>query len=166
MVEKDALVKPEDCEGGLYWIVVDGTPEKELALRYAAHRAKANSGRVALIYIMQEPMFQPWGRVQDKIKDETRQKVEEVMWSAANLVFELGGGMCSMHLAQGDRIEQIVSMLNDNPASKAFILASSSKKNPGPLIKYFTTKGIGRMTVPLIILPKGLEADDIDYLGK
>lgn len=166
MSKTDALVKPEDCEGGLYWIVVDGTPEKELALRYAAHRAKANNARIALIHIVREPMFQPWGNVQDKIKDEQRKEVEEIMWSAANLVYELGGGVCSMHLAQGDRVEEIITMLNDNPASKMFILASSSKKNPGPLIKYFTTKGIGRMTVPLVILPQGLAPEDIDYLGQ
>lgn len=165
-MKTEPLVKPEDCVGGLYWIVVDGTPEKELALRYAAHRAKANNGRVALIHIVREPMFQPWGNVQDQIKSELRKKVEDVMWNAANLVYELGAGMCAMHLAQGDRIETIITMLNENPASKMFVLASSSKKPPGPLVKYFTTKGVSRMQVPLVIIPQGLDVSDIDYLGK
>ena len=166
MKNKAPLVTPEDCAGGLYWIIVDGTSEKELALRYAAHRAKANNGHVALIYIMPISTFQHWGVVQDRIKDEERKKVEDAMYSAADLVHSLGGGLCSMHIAQGDRVEGIVAMLNDNPASKMFILASSEGKRPGPLVKYFTSKGIGRMRVPLVIIPQGLEAEDIDYLGK
>jgi len=140
MTKKKPLVKPEDCEGGLYWIIVDCTQEKELALRYAAHRAKANNGRVALIHIMPASTFQHWGMVQDQIKDEERKKVEDAMCSAADLVYSLGGGLCSMHIAQGDRVEEIVAMLNDNPASKMFILASSEENRVFKLLCLFKPK--------------------------
>jgi len=162
--EKNAASK---VDGGLYWVVIDDSEEKELALRYAAHRARANNGHVAIVHVMEPQQFQHWGNVQKQVEKETRAAAEQALWDAANVAYDMAGQICSLYLEQGDHGEHLTKLLNDNPASKMFVLAcSAGGKTPGPLVSYFTNKGLGQLCMPLVILSEKLDLGDVDYLGK
>ncbi len=139
---------------GVYLIVVDESEELTMALDYACQFANAEGGYVALLYVVEQVFVQNWQNIEDRVRQEMRQKAEQVIWDAAGLVKEKTGAVPMVFIEEGDCSDIVVQTLEDNNNIVSLILAASAhSSNPGPLVTYFSGKGVSRIPVPLMIIP-------------
>ena len=145
---------------------MDDTDELEVALRYACRRAKRTNGRVALLYVMESSEFQHWMAVGDLMREEARNEGEQLLQRLAARVNELTGDLPILHVREGDRREELLKLIDEEPSISILVLgASTSSEGPGPLIQFLTTKAMGRLRIPVTILPGGLSDDEIDRIA-
>ncbi|HEX4534931.1 MAG TPA: universal stress protein, partial [Rhizomicrobium sp.] len=84
-----------------FLVVVDKSPECHVALRFAARRAQATSGRVTLLCVTQPGDYQQWRGVEEIMKDEAHQEAEQLLHTAAKAVNELSGIMSELVILDG-----------------------------------------------------------------
>jgi len=150
----------------VFLIVVDDTEEWHAALHFVCRRALHTGGRVALLHVIEPAEFQHWMSVEEVMREERRQDAERLLQRVAKQVNEETGSMPELHLREGARHEQLVELIEEQPSISVLVLgASTSSEGPGPLIQYLTTKAIGRLRIPVTILPGGLSDDEIDRIA-
>jgi nucleotide-binding universal stress UspA family protein len=151
--------------GRVFLVVIDETPELKLAIRYAALRAKKTGGRVAMLHVTQESDFQGWLGVTRLIKEEARQQAEALMQKMAAEVQKLSGAMPVLYFREGDRREEVMKLIEEEPMITILVLgASTGPKGPGPLVQALTSKFVGKLRLPVTIVPGNLSVDDIDQV--
>jgi nucleotide-binding universal stress UspA family protein len=151
--------------GSVYLVVADETEEFSVALHYAAKLAQANGARTSILYVMDDEGFQHWGNVESRIRWEMRDAGEKVLLDAAQKIRDLGGGISSLHLAAGGRPQVVLDVINsDYNITKLILGGGTQSANPGPLVSYFTGKGLVSLRVPLTIVPGNISLENIDGL--
>jgi hypothetical protein len=81
-----------------------------------------------------------------------------MIWDSAKRVMERMGKIPMVCIEEGDRVDMILKTIADNPNISALVLgAATSAKNPGPLVTYFSGKGLSKIPVPLVIVPGNLQ---------
>ena len=152
-------------DGGVYLVVVDDTPEFEIALRYAARMAENRRGHVALLQIIDMEEFQDWGNVEAMLRKELREKAEKQVWEACRKVHELTGQVSALYIAEGEAKSAVIETINSDPSLVQLILAGGvGVKGPGPLINYLISKGLGDLQVPAVIVPGNFDTNRIDAI--
>lgn len=152
-------------DGGVYLVVVDETPEFEIALRYAARIAENRRGHVALLQIIDVEYFQDWGNVEAMVRKELREKAEKQIWEAARQVHELTGQFSALYVAEGEAKSAVIDTINKDGSLVQLVLAGGvGAKGPGPLINYLISKGLGELQVPAVIVPGNLDTTRIDAI--
>jgi nucleotide-binding universal stress UspA family protein len=150
----------------VFLVVVDDTPELRLAIRYACLRAKKTNGRVAMLHVTAPEDMQEWIGVSRLIKEESRQQAEALMQKMAAEVQKLSGGMPVLYFREGDRRDEVMKLIDEEPSISILILgASTGPKGPGPLVQALTSKYVGKLRVPVTIVPGQLTHDDIDHIA-
>ena len=145
----------------MYLLVVDQTDEFEVALKYAAYRAKAFGVRVSLLYVMDIEDFQHWGGVQERMHQEYMEAAEKHMLQAAKVINDEAGMYPVLYLQSGGNVTQkILDIIESDRNITKFILGANPQTgSPGPLVSYFSGKGLSRLRVPLTIVPGNLDLD-------
>jgi nucleotide-binding universal stress UspA family protein len=152
--------------GRVFLVVVDDTPELKLAIRYACLRAKKTSGRVAMLHVTAPEDMQEWIGVSRLIKEESRQQAEALMQKMAAEVQKLSGAMPVLYFREGERRDEVMKLIDEEPSISILVLgASTGPKGPGPLVQALTSKFVGKMRVPVTIVPGQLTNDDIDHVA-
>ena len=150
----------------VFLVVVDDTAELKLAIRYACLRAKKTSGRVAMLHVTAREDMQEWIGVSRLIKEESRQQAEALMQKMAAEVQKLSGAMPVLFFREGDRRDEVMKLIDEEPSISILVLgASTGPKGPGPLVKALTSKYVGKLRVPVTIIPGQLTTDDIDHIA-
>lgn len=149
---------------GTYLVVVDDTEEFELALYYAAHVTAAHDMHPAVISIIEKQDFIHWGTIESRMSEEVRKKTEREAWDAVKRIHDITGLISSIYVEEGNKQDVILDVLENDKTIKMLILASSKSSNPGSLVTYFTTKGLSKLPVPVMIIPGGLKPDQIEEL--
>ncbi len=143
---------------GVFLVIVDESEEFLTAVEYATQFANAEHGYVALLNIIEDMHVQNWQNIEDKIRAELRSHAEQMIWDAAGKVIENTGKIPMVCVEEGDKSEIILQTIENNKNIVTLVLASSyGSSNPGPLVTYFSGKGLSRLSVPLMIVPGGLE---------
>ena len=143
--------------GGTYLVVADESEEFPVALQYAVKMANANKCRVCILYVMESQGFQHWGNVEKRMQDEQRALAELIVNRACIDVQDLDGNIPSIYIEEGTRTEVLTSTIERDPNISMLILAGGTQGgNPGPLVSYYTGKGLTRLRVPLMIVPDHL----------
>lgn len=149
----------------IFLVVVDATAEMRLALRFACRRARSTGGRVALLYVMEPADFQHWMAVEEKMREERREEAERVLQDLAAEAQEITGATPVLHVREGDRADEIVQLIKEEPAISILVLgAGTGKKGPGPLVTSLAGKLSGRFPVPITVVPGNLSKEQIDAL--
>ena len=149
----------------IFLVVIDDTDDWRAAMRFACRRAEHTSGRVALLRVV-EPAGYHWLAVEQVIREERRQEAEQLLQRVARDVIELTGTLPVLHLREGDLRDEMMKLIEEEPTLSILVLgANPGKDGPGPLVQYLTGKGIGRMRIPLTIVPGALSPDEIDALA-
>ncbi|MGP1394082.1 MAG: universal stress protein [Inquilinaceae bacterium] len=157
---------PPETAPRIFLVVVDNSDEWRAALRFACRRAEHTGGRVALLHVIEPAEFQHWLAVEEIIREETRQEAEQQLQKVARDVKELSGSMPVLYLREGQRSEELLALLDDEPSISILVLgASTSNEGPGPLIQLLTTKRMGHLRIPITIVPGDLTDEQIDSLG-
>jgi nucleotide-binding universal stress UspA family protein len=150
----------------VFLVVVDETPELKVALRYACRRAFRSNGRVAMVHVMEPTGFGDWIGVNELMRDEARQQAEAVMQKMATEVNKLSGKMPMLYFREGDRREELLKLIQEEPGISILVLAAStSPKGPGPLVSALTGKYVSKMRVPVTIVPGNLTPEDIEHVA-
>ena len=150
----------------VFLVVVDDSEEMPVALRFASRRAQHTGGRVALLYVVEPADFQHWMAVGDLMREEARSEGEQLLQKLAAQVNELTGSMPILHVREGDRRDELLKLIDEEPRISILVLAASTEqRGPGPLVSALTGKLLGRLRIPMTIVPGSLAEDDIDSIS-
>ena len=150
----------------MFLVVADETEEMRNALRYACRRARHTSGRVALLYVVEPADFQHWLGVGRVIEEEARAQAELRMQVLATEVFAQIGSMPVVHIREGNRAEQLVALLQEDPTISLLVMATASgASNPGPLVTFLLGHLGRRVRIPVTLVPGELSVEEIDGLS-
>ncbi|WP_374656005.1 universal stress protein [Dongia sp.] len=162
--EKPAPDKP--TMGRVFLIIVDESPELKVALRYACRRAAKSGGRVAMAYVMEPTDYQEWVGVSNLIRDEARTQAEAIMQKMAGEVQKLSGNFPILYFREGERQEEVMKLIDEEPTISILVLgAATGSKGPGPLISALTGKAIGKLRIPITVVPGNLSDTDIENIA-
>lgn len=160
-MEADAHAPPR-----IFLVVVDETQEWRTALHFACRRAQHTGGRVALLHVLEPAGIQSWLAVEAVMREETREEAEQLLQKVAAEVNALTGTMPVLYLREGQRREELLKLINEDPSISILVLAAAtSSEGPGPLVQYLTTKGVGQLRIPITIVPGNLSVEQIDALA-
>lgn len=148
-----------------YLVVIDDTPEAEIALRFAARRAVKTHGSVEILALIEQPEFVQWGGVMAAIEDEARERAEALVARAAGTLLSESGLKPSITVRQGGGAKAVREALDANPDIAALVLGAAASGAPGPLVTHFAGTDAGSLRVPLMIIPGSLDPDAIDRLS-
>jgi nucleotide-binding universal stress UspA family protein len=150
----------------VFLVVVDETEEMRNALRYACRRAQKTNGRVALLYVVEPLEFQHWLGVGRVMEEEARAEAEQRLQALAAEVYAQTGAVSVIHLREGNRAEQLVQLLQEDPSVSLIVLGTArGGSNPGPLVTYMLANHGRRVRVPVTLVPGELTVEEIDALS-
>ncbi len=163
---RDEAAPAEAHRQRIFLVVVDDSPEMDVALRFACLRARHTGGRVALLYVLEPSEYQNWLRVGDLMRDEARTAAEQLLQKLARQVNEIAGSMPILYLREGPQRDELFALIEEEPSISILVLGASEEKGgPGPLVQALTGKFIGRLSIPITIVPGSLTEDDVDSLS-
>ncbi len=146
--------------------VSDGTPESDLAIRFAAMRAShVTGGRITLFHAIQPESFQHWMSVADRMRAEALAEAEDMLKIQADKIAYNYGVRPKIEIHEGEPHEVLADYIKSDPTVFALVLGAGDPGAPGPLIDYFAREVIGTMTCPVIIIPAGMTTDQIDHMA-
>jgi hypothetical protein len=148
-----------------YLVVIDESPEAEIALRFAARRAAKTGGNVEILALIPRPDFVQWGGVMATIEEEGRERAEALVARAAGTLFTESGLKPSITVREGDGPKIVREMLAANREIAALVLGAAANGPPGPMVTHFAGSDAGNLPVPLMIIPGALDMDAIDRLS-
>lgn len=156
---------PTEPRPHVYLLVVDRTEEFDSALCYAARLAKSNNAQIALLHVMDQEDFQYWGEIEKRMHSEYREEAESLLLEACAKVHELSGLYSVIYLEEGGRPDVILDIINKDLSITKLVLGGATQgHDPGPLVSYFTHKGLLHLRVPLTIVPGNIPDDKIKEL--
>lgn len=151
--------------GRTFLCVVDESEELQLALRYACRRAKSTGGRVALLYVIKPVEFQHWLAVGHLMEEERREQAEEMLQVVSSVVRDLSGSIPVVYIRDGELTDQLMDLLGKEEDLSVLVLgAATGSEGPGRVVNY-VMKRIGRLPIPVTIVPGGMSYDDIDAIS-
>lgn len=149
----------------VFLVVVDETEEMRVALRFACRRAHHTGGRVALLYVIEPASFQHWQAVGDLMREEARNEGERLLQRLAAQVNEEVGTLPVLYVREGTPRDELMALLDEEPSISILVLgANTGSRGPGPLVTALTGKLIGKLRVPLTIVPGNLSDEAIDAI--
>jgi nucleotide-binding universal stress UspA family protein len=151
---------------GVYLVVADRSEEFDFALRYAVRLAELKQDHVGILYVIEPQGFQHWGMIEDKIQKDQRKKAEEHLWRFAHTVRDLDEKMPVFYIEEGRSREAVLKVIEREKDIKRLVLAGNTKgSSPGPLVSYFSGKGLSRLRIPLVIVPNHLDFENVDEIA-
>ena len=146
----------------VFLVVVDDSRELRVALHFACLRAKHTGGRVALLYVQEPADFQHWMAVEDLMREERREEGEARLQEMSGEVQTWSGSMPMFYLREGDRAEELCTLIDEEPSISVVVLAASAEgDNPGPVISHLLGRASTQLRVPLTIVPGSLTDEEI-----
>ncbi len=162
----DETPAPADTSDRVFLVVVDETEEMKVALRFACLRARRTGGRVALLYVIEPAEFQHWMAVGDLMREEARSEGEQLLQRLAAQVNELVGTIPVLYVREGKVREELFKLLDEEPRISILVLgANTGSRGPGPLVSALTGKMIGKLRVPITVVPGNLRDEEIDIVS-
>ncbi len=147
-----------------YLVVIDETPEAEVALRFAARRAAKTGGSVQILALIPPVEFVGLGGVQATMEEEARQHAEALVAGAAGMLSEEQGIHPSILVMAGEPVPLIRKAIADNANVAALVLGAAAHGAPGPLVSHFAAEA-GQLSCPVMIVPGSLDHDALDRLS-
>ena len=149
----------------IYLVVIDDSPEAEIALRFAARRAVKTGGGVEILTLIPPQEFIAFGGVQATIEEEALQHAAGLVAAAAGTLVAESGLKPAITVRQGDGPRIIREIIAANPDIAALVLGAAAGGAPGKLVAHFTGTDAGALPVPVMIIPGSLTREAIDRLS-
>lgn len=151
----------------VFLVVVDDTDEMHVGLRFACRRASHTGGRVALLFVLEPVEFQHWLGVGRMMAEEARADAEMHVQTLAADVFAQTGRMPTIHFREGQRAEELSSLIDEDPSISLLVLATATDSNdPGPLVSYLVANmARDQLRVPITLVPGHMTIEEIDAVS-
>lgn len=147
----------------VFLVVVDDSPERAVALRYACLRARNGGGRVALLRVIEPEGITEWAGVGAMMAEERREEAERILSGLAAQVNEITGGLPILLIREGNPRDELLALLKEDPRLSILVLASSGDgSGPGPLINALTGRYATHVRVPMTIVPGNLDDAEME----
>lgn len=147
----------------IFLIVVDDSPERNVALRYACLRALKGGGRVALLRVVEPPEMSEWAGVGALLREERTEEAERLLSELAGDVNRITGTMPILFVREGNPRDELLKLLEEERRISILVLASSpAGEGPGPLITALAGKYSGKLRTPMTIVPGRLTESELD----
>ena len=147
----------------VFLVVVDDSPERTVALKYACLRARKGGGRVALLRVIEPVGLVEWAGVGVMMQEERRAEAETVLSALAAEVNEITGGLPILLIREGNPRDELLALLDEDPRISILVLAAATGSGgPGPLITALTSRYAHKLAVPLTIVPGGLDDKELE----
>ncbi len=148
----------------VFLVVVDQSEELKVALRFAARRARATGGRVAMLYVT-EPAEAEWLGVGEIMREERRTEAEQRLQELSTMVQELSGEMPVLYVREGTVREELLKLIDEEPSISILVLgADTGSGGPGPLVTALTGKFLSKLHIPLTIVPGSFSDTEVDAI--
>jgi nucleotide-binding universal stress UspA family protein len=148
-----------------YLVVMDDTVEAQAALRFAARRAARTGGGVEILALIPQQEFVQWSGVQAAMEEEARLRAEAMLVQASGAIVEEAGINPSITVRQGDPVKALTELLRERDDISALVLGAAPEGGPGPLVAHFAGSVAGTLPCPLIIVPGGLDEEQLARLS-
>lgn len=151
-----------------FLVVVDETPEAEIALAYAARRARRTKGGLAFLYVIEPSEFPHWLGVEDALREEGTAKAKAVFRLHARKLRNWGYELEAEEIVrEGTKADQITKLIDEDPDIGILVLgASVDPGGPGPLVSLLAGgKNAGSFPIPITVVPGGLTIEEIEALA-
>lgn len=148
-----------------YLVIVDESPEAEVALRFAARRAAKTEGGVRIVTLVPPTEFVQWGAVQATMQEEARLRAETMVMASAGNLMQESGIRPMITVKTGDPIKVVREIIETEKDIAALVLGAAASGNPGPLVAHFTGVEAGKLRCPVMIIPGSLSSEAIDELS-
>lgn len=156
---------PQTGLGRVFLVVVDDTEEMRAALMFSCRRARHTGGRVALLRVIEPAEFQHFASIGKLMREEARQDAEALLQRLATEVNDLSGQLPVLYVREGNPREELIALINEEPMISVLNLAADTGPGgPGPLVSALSGKFIGKLRVPLTIIPGNLTKEQIEAI--
>jgi nucleotide-binding universal stress UspA family protein len=156
--------EPPPVSRRTFLCVVDESEELHQALRYACRRARHTGGRVALLYAIEPVEFQHWMAVGHLMAEERREQAEEMLQVVSTVVQKLSGTTPVVYIREGALPEQLMHLLEHEPDLSVLVLGASGGGEGSGRVVSHVMKRVGRLPIPVTIVPGGLSDEQIDAI--
>lgn len=147
-------------------VVVDGSPESKVALRFAGNRAShITGGGLILFHCIRPGEFQHWISVADRMAVEAREEAEALLKKEAAKVEETHGVTPEMVIMEGDPKDELGAFLKSNADVFGLVLGAGPAGDPGPLVDYFVREAVGALECPVFLIPGTMTFEQVDALA-
>jgi nucleotide-binding universal stress UspA family protein len=150
-----------------FLVIVDGTPESEVAIHFASLRASHTGGVVTLLAVS-EPgeASQQWLGVKNIMQEEAREEAEELLHRLAAHVNEYAGIMPELIIREGRRDEQVMQLIREDKDVAILVLAAGTgKEGPGPLVSMVASASEKAFPIPVTVVPGNLTEEALRSLA-
>ncbi len=165
MSDDTAQTSMPSSDSRTFLIVVDDSPEMDVAVRFACRRAHRTGGRVALLRVVEAADFQHWATVGELMREEAREEAEQLLQKLAAEIQDQIGQMPVLYVREGNRTQALLDLIGEEPSISILVLAAAKGGDPGPIINFLSKKNFGKLRVPVTIVPGNLTVEDIDALS-
>jgi hypothetical protein len=153
-------------EARIFLVVVDESDEMPVALYYASRRAQRTGGRVALLRVIPRDEGHGLASVEALMREEAREGAEQLLHRHAATVSAETGTMPVVYLREGTTSEELLDLLDEDPTISILVLAAGTGPDgPGPLVSFLASKAMGKLRVPVTIVPGNLTRDQMDAIS-
>lgn len=157
------LTLAERRAGRIFLVVVDDSPERAVALRYACLRAMRGGGRVALLRVIEPVEITEWAGVGEIMRVERREEAESLLATLASEVNRVTGATPILYIREGNARDELLKLTEEERSISILVLATAvTGEGPGPLISALTGRYASRLRVPLTIVPGALSDSELD----
>lgn len=148
-----------------FLVIVDDTPECQLALVYAGRRAAKVNATVVALCIAGTTEFQHWLGVENLMREEAEEEAQEMLDRALAKVADRMPSEPQRKVVIGNRIDGIRQAIAEDPAIVVLVLAAASgTEGPGPLVSAIAGGQSGGYPIPITIVPGGLTDEELEAI--
>lgn len=148
-----------------FLVIVDDTPECELAIIYACKRAARTNAQVVALCIAATSEFQHWLGVENLMREEAEQEAEEMLDRVLAKLAPKLPLEPQRKVVIANRSEGIRQAIADDPAIVILVLAAAQgSEGPGPLVSAIAGGQAGAYPIPITIVPGSLTEEEIDAI--
>ena len=147
-------------------VVVDGSPESKVAIRFAAARAAhITGGELILFHCIRPGEFSHWMAVADRMREEAFDEATALMDEVAERLHAYCGISPRIIIGEGEPKEELRKLLEAEPDIFGLVLGVGSEGGPGPLIDYFTHDLATSLPCPLFLIPGNMSYEQVDAMA-
>jgi nucleotide-binding universal stress UspA family protein len=148
-----------------FMAVVDQTPECSRAVLFAGYRARNTGGGVVLMFVVPQQDFQQWLGVGDIMREEAMEEANAALAKTAQFIREKVGIEPELVIREGQPVEQIHALIEEDRDIAILVLASgSTKEGPGPLVSSVAGRSAA-FPIPVTVIPDALSDEEIEALS-
>lgn len=151
--------------GRKFLVVMDETPESRVALRYGAFRARSTQSTLVLLRVVEPIDFQHWAVVGETMRGELYQDAEDLLETANRQIEQLCNISAETVIKEGSPVEAVLALIDADPGIRMLVLgAAAGPDGPGPLVTALTHQRVQQMSIPITVVPPGLDDETLAVL--